>query len=131
MARLLFIIPLVVIGVVAIVLAVRELTDSAEVTEGSQPGATVGGARTVRVRIEDDRFRPANVSVSAGQTVRWVNADDSAHTVTSTPSSDFRFRSGKIPSGEVFEQTFEEIGVFRFRGDVGPQMSGKVTVLSD
>lgn len=131
MARILLVIPLVVIGVVAIVAGIQSLGDDPDVIEGSDPGPEPGGARVVVIRIENDRFKPEDVSLTVGETVRWSNADDSAHRVMSAPGAEASFRSPRIAPGDDFEHTFTEIGPQPYRGDVQPRMRGEVTVFDN
>jgi plastocyanin len=80
-------------------------------------------------------FAPAQVTVPAGTTVRWVNRGSFGHTVTSGASSRATDSPGaafdaEIAGGELFEHTFTAIGVqpffCRFHEAMG--MAGVVTV---
>lgn len=76
-------------------------------------------------------FDPADISVSVGTTVVWINNDESIHTVTSGtleqgPSGDFD--SEMISSGQTFEHTFDSAGVWNYFCTVHPWMKGTVTV---
>jgi plastocyanin len=65
------------------------------------------------------RFEPARATVRVGQTVRWVNAGDVFHTVTSTGSLDRREPSGRFDRslagrGESFEFRFDVPGTYAY-----------------
>ncbi|MBW3591173.1 MAG: cupredoxin domain-containing protein [Actinobacteria bacterium] len=70
--------------------------------------------------------------VSAGDTVIWVNEEESTpHTVTAGSEDDpsGKFDSGNLDSGDTFEFTFEEPGTYEYYCDIHPgSMSGTVTV---
>lgn len=92
-----------------------------------QPTKQSGAARQVEVRLTcatggDEApcaFRPADVTVVAGGTVRWVNDDATYHTVTSTARTEVRRPSGRFhgvldTAGEVFTVTFSEPGRYPY-----------------
>ena len=63
----------------------------------------------VTVRMEDNFFNQANITVEPGTTVTWVQSGNNAHTTT---SYDGLWDSGMIEggSGGTFSFTFEEPG---------------------
>src|SRR3712207_5050758 len=83
----------------------------------------------VTVRMEDNFFAPANITVEPGTTVTWVQSGDNPHTTT---SYDGLWNSGMIEggSGGTFSFTFEEPGTYDYfcipHEDLG--MVGSVTV---
>ena len=97
---------------------------------------------TVRVSIpygtnlpgcEDDDtcLMPSAVDIRAGDTVFWTNHDDSSHTVTSgSPSTGPTgvFDSSLMISGETFEHTFEESGIYEYYCLVHPWALGVIRV---
>lgn len=123
-------------------------------TSGDEPGpeehqpGMVGGAAgssdpaTVQVSIpsgtnlpgcEDDDacLVPSAVDIRAGDTVSWTNHDASSHTVTSgSPSTGPTgvFDSSLMISGETFEYTFEEPGVYEYYCLVHPWALGVIRV---
>jgi plastocyanin len=64
-------------------------------------------------------FSPREVTVKAGQTVRWVNEDNVFHTVTSTDSLD-RLRPNGLFNrslsrrGQTFDFTFGRPGTYHY-----------------
>jgi plastocyanin len=92
--------------------------------DGGTVTATGGG--TVEVKLKDTSFRPADLTVDKGTTVRWTNEDSINHTVT---ANDQKFDSGILSGGETFEFTFNETGAFDYHCTIHPsQMRGKITV---
>jgi plastocyanin len=67
----------------------------------------------VTVRMEDNSFDPANMTVEPGTTVTWVQSGNNPHTTT---SYDGLWDSGMIEggSGGTFSFTFEEPGTFDY-----------------
>ena len=67
----------------------------------------------VTVRMEDNFFDPANITIEPGTTVTWVQSGNRAHTTT---SYDDLWDSGFIAggSGETFSFTFDEPGTYDY-----------------
>ena len=92
------------------------------------PAAWAQG-QEVTVRMEDNFFSPANITVEPGTTVTWVQSGNNPHTTT---SYDGLWDSGMIEggSGGTFSFTFEEPGTYDYfcipHEDLG--MVGSVTV---
>ena len=92
------------------------------------PAAWAQG-QEVTVRMEDNSFDPANITVEPGTTVTWVQSGNNPHTTT---SYDGLWDSGMIEggSGGTFSFTFEEPGTYDYfcipHEDLG--MVGSVTV---
>src|SRR5579859_7774898 len=63
--------------------------------------------QTVTVSMLDDSFSPAELTVTPGTTVHFVNAGLHKHTVTADDGS---FDSGQLASGKSFDQTFTKVG---------------------
>jgi plastocyanin len=95
------------------------------------PSAWAQQGQEVTVRMEDNFFDRANITVEPGTTVTWVQSGDNPHTTT---SYDGLWDSGMIEggSGGTFSFTFEEPGTYDYycipHEDLG--MTGSVTVAS-
>ena len=82
----------------------------------------------------DNAYDPREVTVPVGTTVRWVNQDTVAHTVTSGVSdgtvgeADGLFDSSFLEEGDTFTYTFDEAGEFPYHYQPHPWMRGTVTV---
>jgi plastocyanin len=64
-------------------------------------------------------FRPADVTIRVGGTVRWINDDATYHTVTSTERAEIRRPSGRFDGavdapGETFSIRFTELGTYPY-----------------
>ena len=77
------------------------------------------------VQIADFAFGPAHLTVDAGTTVRWTNADAVEHTVVANDTS---FISDNLAQGSNFEHTFDSPGEFTYVCGIHPQMAGTITV---
>jgi len=76
-------------------------------------------------------YMPLNLEISAGATVTWTNDDSVPHTVQS--QDEFGnvialFNSAPLNTGDKFEYTFEEAGVYNYFCSFHPWRVGVVTV---
>jgi plastocyanin len=75
------------------------------------------------VIIKDFVFLPAEIIISKGETVTWINQDSAPHTATGSG-----FDSGYMGMGATFKFTFNEAGTFDYICTYHPYMKGKVIV---
>ena len=92
--------------------------------------AVVTSGPTVTVEIIGSEggwtFDPARVEIAAGTTVVWVNSTETSHTVT---GKDLAFEdSGPFGTGESYQQTFTEPGIYGYYCSPHPFMTGTVVV---
>ncbi len=76
-------------------------------------------------------YIPTSVSINAGDTVSWDNADTAAHTITSGTAADGPdglFDSSLLLGGDTFEVTFDTAGSYDYYCLVHPWMVGDVQV---
>jgi plastocyanin len=91
-----------------------------------QPADQGGGGGAGEVTMEGIAFKPAEVTVSVGDTVTWTNDDSVGHDVT---ADDFESgEPGGLASGDTFEHTFDTAGTFDYVCTVHPGMEGTVKV---
>lgn len=83
-----------------------------------EPGAGV-------VQIRNYAFHPAELNVTAGTTVTWVNCDGDVHTTTADSGV---WNSGLLSRTSTFTQRFSQPGRFSFHCQPHPFMKGAVTV---
>ncbi len=93
----------------------------------SEPRKRGKPAEVVVVKIEGLVYKPSQVEVSPGSTVRWVNEDPAEHTVTSEDEGG-PLRSEVFEEGGSFEFTFEKPGELAYFCEVHPFMKGIVVV---
>lgn len=75
------------------------------------------------IRIVDERFTPNTITIRAGQTVTFVNADDDEHTATGPG-----FDTGEMQPGDSATITFDKPGTFDFVCQFHSEMRGQVIV---
>ena len=77
------------------------------------------------VTIDNFNFTPASMSVPVGSSITWTNHDDAPHSVVST---DRRFKSPVLDTGERFSFRFDAPGTFTYFCSLHPMMTGRVAV---
>ena len=88
-------------------------------------GAGPAAAEEVTISIDNFTFGPAEVTVTPGTTVTWVNNDDIPHTVVDKKQA---FRSKVLDTEGKFSFTFMSAGEFTYFCSLHPHMIGKVVV---
>ncbi len=79
----------------------------------------------IEVEIRDFAFSSAKISVKKGTSVRWVNKDSIAHTVTGDRGGP---DSPALEKDKAYTYTFNEIGVFDYHCKPHPVMRGTIEV---
>ena len=77
------------------------------------------------VHVKDFKYAPTPLHVHVGETVRFINDDDEAHTVTSNDKS---FDSEGMDTGNAWDHVFEKPGTFTYFCELHPYMKGVVMV---
>jgi plastocyanin len=77
------------------------------------------------IKISNFTFDPPTLTVKAGTTVTWVNADDIPHLVS---EKDGKFRSSALDTDEKFSQTLSTAGTVEYFCMIHPKMTGKIIV---
>ena len=78
------------------------------------------------VTIENFKYKPASVTIRAGQSVRFVNRDDEAHTATGRANT---FDSGGLDTGDSWTIRFTKPGKYPYFCTLHPYMTGTVIVV--
>jgi plastocyanin len=73
------------------------------------------------VSIDKFAFVPATITVAAGQSVTWTNADPVAHTTT---SDDKVWDSGSLSPSGTFTATFSQPGTYAYHCTIHPFIRG-------
>lgn len=77
-----------------------------------------------QVRITEQGFLPAQMSIKAGDRVLWANIDEIPHRVSSKNG----FNSKLLTRGATYVRTFKQPGIYTYFSAVNPKMSGQVIV---
>ena len=98
--------------------------DSSSGGDAPADDGDAGGGCEADVCLEGSTFAPDAVTVAAGDTVTWQNADSIDHTVT---ADDGAFDQD-LAGGDTYEETFDEAGEFAYHCEIHPSMTGTITV---
>lgn len=79
------------------------------------------------VEIVDFGYAPADLTISAGDTVTWTNLDAVAHTATAT---DGTWDTGLLEQGASASITFTAAGTYEYLCTPHPSMTGRITVVA-
>src|SRR3954468_8967550 len=88
----------------------------------SQPSTKPAGNEVVN---DTFTFEPAVITISAGQSVTWINHDDVPHTATSTKKL---FASPALDTDQRYTHTFTTAGEYEYYCAVHPHMTAKIIV---
>ncbi len=88
---------------------------------GAASQATAQTTHTVAIRGFE--FVPSNLTVSAGDTVIWINEDDAPHTATGGG-----FDTGTLNKGEQKGFRFTSGGTINYRCSIHPAMRATLTI---
>ncbi len=80
-----------------------------------------------QVTIDNFAFTPAEITVSPGTTVTWLNRDDIPHTVTDAAEPK-AFKSPPLDTGDSFSHVFTEPGTYRYFCSLHAHMQGSIVV---
>ena len=70
-------------------------------------------------------YAPYEFIASVGDTITWINDDDTPHTVT---ANDYSFDSGTLRKGDTWSYTFTEPGTYNYFCEPHPWMEGVIIV---
>ena len=82
-------------------------------------------AKEVTVTISNFAFSPDKTTIAAGDTVKFVNADDTVHSVV---AKDGAFHSDGLDTDDSFSYTFAQAGTFDYYCGLHPFMTGEIIV---
>jgi len=84
------------------------------------------------VNIYDNGFRPEEVTIAVGGTVKWINKGQKDHSVSGPlfpmPSSNSPKTSGRLQPGESWTKKFDEAGYYGYTDIYDDNLKGKVIV---
>ncbi|AKS46249.1 Plastocyanin [Octadecabacter temperatus] len=87
---------------------------------------TARAQTTHTVTIKNMSFTPENLTISAGDTVTWVNEDRPRH--SAWDDSGDTFDTGLLANGDSASVTFNAAGSFNYRCRPHSNMRGTITV---
>ncbi|HEV7489638.1 MAG TPA: cupredoxin family copper-binding protein [Rhodanobacteraceae bacterium] len=87
--------------------------------------AQLASAAPVQVDIRKFAFSPQEVTIPPGTTVRWINDDETPHTIAAENAG---FTSPGLDTGDGYEHTFDKEGDVTYFCSVHPFMKGVVHI---
>ena len=88
-------------------------------------GFTPAFAKDVTISITNFAFAPAMTTIAAGDTVIFVNDDDTIHSVVADDGS---FHSDGLDTGDKASFTFAKPGTIAYHCGLHPFMKGEIVV---
>jgi plastocyanin len=82
-------------------------------------------AVTKTVNIYGSAFSPKSVTITEGDTIKWVNKDNDTHQVYANKGS---FVSPILKNKATFYFTFKAAGTYTYKDELHPKLTGKITV---
>jgi plastocyanin len=110
--------------------ATPSASPSAEESESAEPSEEAT-AEEVRVRLESSNFDPSELTITAGTTVLFLNADSYTHTVTEGTGGqavDDPVVDREIAQNRSVRVTFDEPGTYDITCKIHPSMKLTITV---
>jgi plastocyanin len=95
-----------------------------EATIQPEVAAETGAEADATITIQDNSFQPHTVEIDAGDTVAWVNEDDTGHHIVTnsihqdqlwTENAEVWAIDRQLAAGERTTNTFEDAGVYEFK----------------
>ncbi len=91
----------------------------------SLAGSMPAFAKDVTITITNFAFSPSTMTIAAGDTVNFVNGDDTIHSVIADDGS---FHSDGLDTNDKFSFTFAKAGKFDYHCGLHPFMKGEIVV---
>lgn len=108
------------------IVADENLGESASENMGiSTPANENPGAKTVDVEMKEFKFLPAEITIKAGDTVRWTNNDRAPHDAMANDKS---WKTALLRTGNSATVTFDTPGTYEYYCSIHPGMKAKVIV---
>ena len=118
------------IGGVEKTTATANSTGSQSATNGTNKQAILATIVKGATTLANNAYNPANLVAKNGQIIKWTNADNTMHTITSKADQGKSFDSGILkPNAEfTFDASKLVAGDYAYFCMVHPTMSGKLTI---
>jgi plastocyanin len=119
---------LVLLAALALIGAAGFLPHSTDAGRPENSGNS--SAKIATVVIRGFKFRPATLTVRAGETVEWKNEDIVPHTATADAEVAHKaiFDSGTIGTGEAWRYVARKKRTYNYTCSYHPNMTGKLIV---
>jgi plastocyanin len=103
------------VGAVALIGLVAAACFSDDPADADVNGPDVRGDTLVEIRVVDNAFSPANVTVNRGTRVRWISSTSTFHTVTPEGHSAWQRRAFATNApNDTFEVVLQTVGALPY-----------------
>jgi plastocyanin len=107
-------------------IGMRTLTAALVLVAALLVGTTPANAATTKtVRIYGSSFSPKSVTITAGDTIKWVNRDNDNHQVYADHGG---FVSAILKPNQSFSFTFRAAGTYTYKDELHPRIRGTIVV---
>jgi plastocyanin len=83
------------------------------------------GAATKTINIFGSTFSPKTTTITEGDTVTWVNKDNTPHQVLADKG---QFVSAVLKHNQSYSFTFNAAGTYTYKDELHPKLTGSITV---
>jgi plastocyanin len=118
---------MIAVIVVAVAACSKSDSGSSTPTTPTKPTDPTAPKPDATVSIKDFAFSPASVTVKAGGTVQWTNADTAPHTATDI---DGLFNSSTLEQGAKFSFKFTTPGTYTYHCTIHSMMANATVVVT-
>jgi plastocyanin len=87
--------------------------------------APANAATTKTVRVYGSSFSPKSVTITAGDTIKWVNKDNDNHQIYADNGA---FVSAILRPNHAFSFTFRAAGTYTYKDELHPKIRGTIVV---
>ena len=87
--------------------------------------APANAATTKTVKVFGSAFSPKSVTITAGDTIKWVNRDNDNHQIYADNGS---FVSAILRPNRSFSFTFRAAGTYTYKDELHPKIRGTIVV---
>jgi plastocyanin len=106
--------------------AMRSLTATLVILAALLVGASPAGAAVTKtVKVYGSTFSPTSVTITAGDTIKWVNKDNANHQIYADHGE---FVSAILKPGQSFAFTFKAAGTYTYKDELHPTIRGTIVV---
>jgi plastocyanin len=84
-----------------------------------------GAATEKTVNIYSTSFSPKSVTITAGDTIKWVNRDSANHQIYADHG---QFISPILKKGQSYSFTFNAAGTYTYKDELHPKVTGTIAV---
>lgn len=96
------------------------------------PSSTAQEAKTVSVTIENNKLNPQSVEINVGDSVVWLNKDETKHHIASDPHPSHTalpgFESVDLSVSQTYSFKFTKAGTWGYHDHLNPSIKGTVIV---